>query len=131
MNSLWMRLGCLSVTTLALGCGGAGTASPRSAATSGGEPVIVITDTEEWDALKHAGEAAYVTACGACHPGGEADLGPKLKGEMQSVALMTKQIREGSGRMRPIGPLQLPESEMRGLMVYMRTLDAVADVQGP
>ena len=44
---------------------------------------------------------------------------------------VTKQIREGSGRMRPIGPDQLPEEQMKGLMVYMSTLNAVGDVKGP
>ncbi len=117
------------LSVMAFGCAGGGAKNAKSAADL--PPSIVIEDTAEWEALVAQGEESYVKACGACHPGGDADLGPKLKGGKGSVAWMTKQIREGSGRMRPIGPDQLAESEMKGLMVYMRTLDAVADVKGP
>jgi hypothetical protein len=44
---------------------------------------------------------------------------------------MIKQIREGSGRMNPIDEAQLPEDQMRGLMVYLATLEAVSGVKGP
>lgn len=112
-------------------CGGGGTTKPSSDATSGGEPSLVITDPAEWESLAEAGKSSYDLACGSCHPGGEADLGPALKNHPITVANMTKQIREGSGRMRPIGPDQLPEDRMQGLMVYMATLNAISDVKGP
>jgi mono/diheme cytochrome c family protein len=100
-------------------------------ATSGGEPEIVISDQAEWDSLLAAGQTSYDNACGSCHPGGEADLGPKLKGHGEPVAKMRRQIREGSGRMAPIGEDKLPESEMQGLFVYLSSLDAVEGVKGP
>jgi mono/diheme cytochrome c family protein len=113
-------------------CGGkGGDTSEGGEAASGGEPSIVITDQAEWDTLASAGKESYDRACGTCHPGGEADLGPALKGEKTRSAKMTKQIREGSGKMAPIGEDKLPESEMKGLLVYLSTLDAVSDVQGP
>lgn len=119
---------------LALGvsaCGGGGETSEGAAATSGGEPTIVITDQAEWDGLVSSGQATYDKACGGCHPGGEADLGPKVTGLAWSVDAMTKQIRDGSGRMKPIGENRLPEADMRGLMVYMSTIGGIGDVQGP
>jgi mono/diheme cytochrome c family protein len=110
--------------------GGSETSGGGGAA-SGGEPAIVVTDQAEWDTLKTAGKTSYDNACGSCHPGGEADLGPALKGHSESTAKMTKQIRNGSGRMAPIGEDKLPEAEMKGLLVYLSTIDAVGDVKGP
>jgi mono/diheme cytochrome c family protein len=132
-----MKIGCTWITTalaaLALtACGkGGGDTSEGGGAASGGEPSIVITDQGEWDTLASAGKESYDRACGSCHPGGEADLGPALKGEQTPSATMTKQIRQGSGRMAPIGEDKLPESEMKGLLVYLATIDAVSDVKGP
>ena len=103
----------------------------EGASSAGGEPSLVITDKAEWDALATAGKTSFDTACGDCHPGGDADLGPKLKGHAEPTANMVKQIRQGSGRMKPIGEDKLPESEMKGLLVYLSTLDAVGDVKGP
>ena len=107
------------------------TSAEGAAGSAGGEPSLVITDKAEWDTLAAAGKTSFDTTCGDCHPGGDADLGPKLKGHMEPSANMIKQIREGSGRMKPIGEDKLPESEMKGLLVYLSTLDAVGDVKGP
>jgi mono/diheme cytochrome c family protein len=120
---------------LALSCtactGGHSTAPAASAGSSGAEPALVITDQAEWDALTTAGEVSFDRACGTCHPGGDADLGPALKGHRLSSSEMTRQIREGSGRMKPIEPAELPEEQLRGLLVYLATLQAVGDIQGP
>ncbi len=92
---------------------------------------MVITDAAEWQSLTASGQVSYDRTCGACHPGGDADLGPALKGHMYTMADMTKQIREGSGRMKPIDTSKLPEEEMKGMMVYLATISAVSDVKGP
>jgi mono/diheme cytochrome c family protein len=134
MSSNWLGLASASLALALAACGGGGggeTSSEGAAATAGGEPAIVITDQTEWDSLASAGKSTFDVACGACHPGGEADLGPALKGHMVTTANMTKQIREGSGRMKPIDEAHLPEDQMRGLMVYLATLGAVGDVKGP
>lgn len=125
----------LSAATLlvaACGGGGGGAAEPAGgAAAAGGEPALVVTDKAEWDSLVASGQASFDRTCGSCHPGGDADLGPALKGHMIPTATMTTQIREGSGRMKPIEPDKLPEEEMRGMMVYLSTIGAVGDVKGP
>jgi len=128
---LWMRR-AFSVATLALAACGGGSAEPAGGApASGGEPAIVITDAAEWEALTASGKTSFDRACGACHPGGDADLGPALKGHMYTMADMTKQVREGSGRMKPVDTTKLPEEEMRGMMVYLATIGGVSDVKGP
>ena len=133
-----MKSGLTWITTLLaagamlLGaCGKGGSSSEGGDEASGGEPAIVITSQAEWDSLAEAGKESYDNACGTCHPGGEADLGPALKGHMEPSAKMKRQIRKGSGRMAPIGTDKLPESEMKGLLVYLATIEAVGDVKGP
>ncbi len=122
----------LAAGALALcACGKGGASSEGGAASSGGEPALVVSDKAEWDTLAASGKTSFENACGSCHPGGEADLGPAVKGHQESSAKMKKQIREGSGRMAPIGEDKLPESEMKGLLVYLSTIGAVGDVQGP
>ena len=92
---------------------------------------MVITDQAEWDSLSASGKESFDRACGTCHPGGDADLGPAIKGHALSMADMTKQIREGSGRMQPVDETKLPEEEMKGVMVYLASIAAVGDVKGP
>ncbi len=132
---LWMTramsAAALMMTVVSGGCGG-GSAEPASGEpASGGEPALVIADAAEWQALTASGQASYDRTCGTCHPGGDADLGPAIKGRMRTSADMTKQIREGSGRMAPIDTTKLPEEEMKGMMVYLSTISAVSDVKGP
>lgn len=122
----------LAMCALTIGaCGKGGESSEGGAEAAGGEPVVVVTDKAEWDSLAAAGETTFENACGNCHPGGEADLGPKLKGHMEPSAKMKRQIRKGSGRMAPIGADKLPESEMAGLFVYLATIGAVGDIKSP
>ena len=128
---LWMTRS-MTAATLALAACGGGSAEPAAGApASGGEPAIVITDQAEWDGLATSGKVTFDRACGACHPGGDADLGPAIKGHMFSMADMTRQVRDGSGRMKPIDTSKLPDEEMRGMMVYLATIGGVSDVKGP
>lgn len=128
----WLAAALLSTTSLVVACGGEKSTTPEEgAASAGGEPAMVITDQAEWDTLAAQGQSAFETACGACHPGGEADLGPAIKGHQETTAHMMKQIREGSGRMKPVGTDRLPESDEKALLVYLATIGAVGDVKGP
>ena len=128
----WFGAALLGTAVAAGACGGEKTTPEGGgSASSGGEPALVISDQAEWDSLLASGKGSFDTACGACHPGGEADLGPKLKGHQESTADMMRQIRQGSGRMKPIGTDKLPESDEKGLLVYLASLGAVGDVKGP
>ena len=135
-----MKTGWTWVTTALLtgaismgACGGkkASEESEGAEAASGGEPALVITDQAEWDSLLASGKDSYDETCGNCHPGGDADVGPKIAGHEETSAKMTKQIRKGSGRMAPIGTDKLPEDQMKGLLVYLSSIGAVGDVKGP
>jgi mono/diheme cytochrome c family protein len=131
IRSLWITLAAVGATSLAAACGGGSKTGEGGAAASGGEPALVITDQAEWDTLSTSGKESFDRACGTCHPGGDADLGPAIKGHMMTMADMTKQIREGSGRMQPVDENKLPEPELKGVMVYLSTIGAVGDVKGP
>jgi hypothetical protein len=130
IRSLWIAL-AVGASSLAACGGGGGSTAEGGGAAAGGEPALVVTDQAEWDSLSGSGKDSFDRACGTCHPGGDADLGPAIKGHMYTMADMTKQIREGSGRMQPIDESKLPEAEMKGIMVYMATIGAVGDVKGP
>ena len=133
----WLTTVCASGALLLAACGSKGggeTTTPEASAagaTSGGEPEIVVTDATEWDGLLSSGKTSFDMACGSCHPGGDADLGPSLKGHMDTIPQMTKQIREGSGRMKPIDTTTLPDDQLKGVLVYLSSLGAVTGVKGP
>ncbi|MFT3924624.1 MAG: cytochrome c [Myxococcales bacterium] len=129
MGSKWINGWGAAATLWLSACGGAAPAGSTTPATAA--PTLVITEPAEWQSLVTAGKGSFDLACGSCHPGGDADLGPALKGHALPLDAMTKQIREGSGRMKPIDQTQLPEDQMRGLFVYLSTLAAVSGVQGP
>lgn len=128
----WLATALITAAVASSACGGEKTTTPQGgAASSGGEPALVIADQGEWDTLVSQGKTSFDATCGSCHPGGEADLGPALKGHAESTADMTRQIREGSGRMKPIGPDKLPDDQLKGVLVYLSTIGAVGDVKGP
>lgn len=121
--------GALALSACGKGKGGEGAEGAEAA--SGGEPAFVITDKAEWDGLVASGQTSFDNSCGNCHPGGDADVGPALKGEKEPSAKMIKQIRDGSGKMAPIGVNKLPEDEMKGLLVYLASINAVGDIKAP
>jgi mono/diheme cytochrome c family protein len=119
-------------SSLLAACGGKPSPAGGAAETAGGEPsmpAVVVADQAEWDALLAAGKVSFDNACGSCH--GDGGYAPALQGEKESVPEMTTQIRQGSGKMKPIGEDRLPETEMKGLLVYLASIDAVSGVKGP
>ncbi len=68
------------------------------------------------------GAFVFRRACDTCHPGGQADLGPSIRGIRMPVARMTRTIRQGTGRMRPV---PLGDEAMEVLMVYLERMGAV------
>lgn len=124
-----IRLAGAAALGLALtACGGGSQAAPATAADA---PTVTVASADEWSTLVQSGQSSFDTACGACHPGGEADLGPTLIDGGWSTQNMYTQIRAGSGRMKPISEARLPESEMKGLLVYLAEIGAVSDIAHP
>ncbi len=76
-------------------------------------------------ALVRRGRRVYNRSCDFCHPGGGEDMGPRVRGLRWPASRMRAQIRQGSGRMRPIGPSKVSNTQMESLLAYLRAIRAV------
>lgn len=89
------------------------------------------TPEERWRAMVRRGRSRFNSVCGTCHPGGGEDIGPRIRGIGWSTSRMRRQIRSGSGRMRPIPPGRLGEADMENLFAYLSTMGSVRGVARP
>lgn len=71
------------------------------------------------------GVPQFNRACGRCHPNGDEDTGPDLHNKNLSVEAMTKVIRQGTKRMRPIAPTKLTDADLARVMTFLRSIHAV------
>jgi len=132
----FLTLACL------LGCGDGETeTTPTDGTSSGGETGTPtdsgtggqVTDTgtaggggaEPDPQLVAAGQASFDRVCGTCHPGGDEDIGPSIKDKHLTAERVTEQIRNGSGRMRPIPVRRLSDEDLPGVLAYLRTIGTV------
>jgi cytochrome c5 len=104
---------------VAMGCGSSAE-SAESEESAGGESAsyegaIASTDVE-------TGKDKFDTFCGDCHDGGDA---PDLTAEAHTPAQLRQQIREGSGKMRPIPEKRLSAEDMESVLAYLATINAV------
>ena len=69
----------------------------------------------------------YNRVCSRCHshPYDDGDQGPDIHNKNLSVERMTKAIREGTKRMRPIPPTKLTDAQLGQVMNFLRTIHAV------
>jgi hypothetical protein len=115
---------------LAIGCGSSGSSEEpegEGSETSGGEEgggegdyEGPITSTEV-----DRGKELFSTHCDDCHPGGEEDVGPSLIADPHSPADLRKQVREGSGKMRPFPEKRLSNEELEAVLAYLASINAV------
>ncbi len=90
-----------------------------------------MTPQERWRAQVRVGRRWFNMRCDLCHPNGEEDIGPRIRGIGWPVARMRRQIRRGSGEMDPIPPARLPSMRMDEVMVYLSTIGAVRGLSRP
>ncbi|MDH5671008.1 MAG: cytochrome c [Myxococcales bacterium] len=107
-----------------VGCGGGGAEEPEAGGAEGGETSeyggpIASTDVDH-------GKEVYGTHCDDCHPDGQEDVGPSLIAEPHSPADLRKQVREGSGKMRPFSPNRLSDDDLEAMLAYLDSIGAVA-----
>jgi mono/diheme cytochrome c family protein len=95
------------------------------ALTAAGAVLVSAPPTAEAQQGANDGRAQFNRACGRCHPNGEEDTGPAIRNKNKSVEEMTKIIRQGTGKMRAIGPNKLSDADLAKVMNYLRTLRAV------
>jgi mono/diheme cytochrome c family protein len=105
------------------GCGGSGPSHGASAASSGGELAQYqgpITSTEV-----DRGKELFATYCDDCHPGGESDVGPSLIDKPHTPPQIRKQIREGSGKMKPFPEKRVSNEDMEAVLAFLASINAV------
>lgn len=123
-----MRIAVASILLLSLCACGGGAEEPSGEESSGGEAEggesssyegpITSTDVEH-------GKEVFETKCDDCHPGGEEDVGPSLIADPHTPARIRKQVREGSGKMRPFSEKRISDEDLEALLAYLQTINAV------
>jgi mono/diheme cytochrome c family protein len=107
---------------VAIACGG-GASQPGSAASSGGELTQYegpISSTEV-----DRGKELFSTYCDDCHPGGDADVGPSLIAKAHTPPQIRRQIREGSGKMKPFPEKRVTKDDMEAILAFLASINAV------
>ena len=106
-------------------CGGGGSEEPAGEETAGGEEAgggyegpVSSTDVAH-------GKEVFDMHCEDCHPGGEEDVGPSLIADPHSPHDLRKQVREGSGKMRPFAEKRLSKDDLEALLAYLQSINAV------
>jgi mono/diheme cytochrome c family protein len=135
----------LTATLLLAACGGGAaateTSTTPSAGSAGGEATTAdasATTTPDGEAdssatgatgasaeMIAAGGERFEAVCGLCHPGGEEDSGPSIRDIHWDAARMRAQIRNGSGRMRPISTARLSDEDLEKVVAWLGTIGAV------
>lgn len=119
---------CLVIATAATGCGrydpekcAPPSSSGAEASASEGpnyEGPIGSTDVAQ-------GKELFSSFCDDCHPDGGEDVGPSLIDNPHEPPKLRQQIREGSGKMRPIPENRLSNEEMEAVLAYLASINAV------
>jgi mono/diheme cytochrome c family protein len=111
--------------SLAVACGGSseGAEEPEAEHTSGGDMALYEGPIKSTD-VAH-GKEAFDNFCGDCHPDGGEDVGPSLIADPHSPGRLRKQIREGSGKMRPFSEQRLSNDDMEAILAYLASINAV------
>jgi mono/diheme cytochrome c family protein len=65
------------------------------------------------------GEALFMRHCHACHPGGDAGLGPALTNKPLPGFLIKTQVRLGLGAMPAFSEAELPAADLAAVVTYL------------
>lgn len=84
-----------------------------------------------WRRRVSRGKQVFIKRCDFCHPDGDGDTGPKLKGIRWPVQKTVNMIRNGKGKMKPMPPAKISSTQMRDLLAYLSTIRAVRGVERP
>lgn len=123
MSRKMARVSSVIAVLVWVGCGG-GAAEPSGEESSSGaelteyEGPIASTDVAR-------GKEVFSMNCDDCHPGGEEDVGPSLIADPHPPAELRKQIREGSGRMKPFSEKRLSDDDLEAVLAYLASINAV------
>jgi mono/diheme cytochrome c family protein len=109
---------------LVLAACGSGAEDPSGAEASSGDDLAQyegpIASTDQG-----RGKELFEAHCEDCHPGGEEDVGPSLIADPHTPAQIRKQIREGSGKMKPFPEKRLSDDDLEALLAHLASINAV------
>lgn len=111
----------MTVTLGVIGCSSSAE-EPGGEATAGEENAAYAGPIGSEDVA--AGQEVFSTYCDDCHPDGEEDVGPSLIAAPHSPAQVRKQVREGSGKMRPFGEDRISADDLENLLAYLKSINA-------
>jgi mono/diheme cytochrome c family protein len=69
-----------------------------------------------------AGQAVFQQNCNACHPNGNAGVGPALRGKNLSAQQITNRVRNGGGGMPAFSTSQISDQQLADLVAYVQSL---------
>ncbi len=95
------------VALLLGGCGSARRSEPLTG------PVVLPADAAR-------GEVVFMRHCHACHPGGEAGLGPAINNKPLPGFLIATQVRLGLGAMPAFSTEDIPPADLDALLAYVK-----------
>ena len=115
-------LWALALCGALVACGG-GAEEPSSEGSSGGEDAAYAGPIASTDVAR--GKEVFVANCDDCHPDGDEDVGPSLIADPHTPADLRKQVREGSGKMRPFPEKRVSNEDLEALLAYLASINAV------
>ncbi len=65
------------------------------------------------------GQRVFMAQCHACHPGGEAGIGPSLNDKPLPGFMIALQVRAGLGAMPAFSTEEIPARDLDGLVAYV------------
>jgi cytochrome c oxidase cbb3-type subunit III len=103
--------------------GGGGAEEPSGESSAGGEDASYAGPIASTD-VAH-GKEVFSANCDDCHPDGGEDVGPSLVADPHTPAMIRKQVREGSGKMRPFPEKRVSNEDLEALLAYLASINAV------
>ena len=104
-----------------IGCGAAILVATTSCTTARrSEPVLGRTPAGGFEFA--AGRQRFMQHCHACHPGGDAGLGPALNNKPLPGALIKFQVRQGLGAMPALKEHHVSDGDLDEIVQYLLAL---------
>ncbi len=84
-----------------------------------------------WRRRVARGKQVFIKRCDFCHPDGDEDTGPKLRGIRWPTGKIVSIVRKGKGKMKPMPPSKISSAQMKDLLAYLSTIRTARGVKRP
>jgi mono/diheme cytochrome c family protein len=110
VRARWRPWAAVAALAILASCGSARRSEPIAGPLTLDDPVLI------------RGEQAFAVHCNACHPRGEAGMGPALNNRPVPTWAIRLQVRAGLGVMPAFSRDEIPPDELDALLRYMMAL---------